>query len=127
MRTRRGAVATVEGAERFAAQVASLLAGRGEPAPAGHGLVVLERGQVLAAATYRLAAPDAELVSLVTDPNHRHRGLARRLVDEVARRARSAGCSRLRACRPRADDAALAFLRRLGFEETHVTLDLGLW
>lgn len=74
----------------------------------------------------RLAAGEAEIVALVTDPNHRHRGVGRQLVLEMSRRARLAGCTLLRVRISRTDDGPLAFFRGLGFDDTHLALDLPL-
>lgn len=110
----------------MSAQAESLLALRGASVRDGQVIVVQREGVVLGVAVVRLLSPDAELVALVTDPNHRHRGVGRLLVRDLARRARIAGCTRLRVRLPRSDDAALAFFVRLGFEDTHVAFDLPL-
>lgn len=68
-------------------------------------------------------APEGVLTALVTDANARHRGVARLLLSDAARRARQAGASRLMLrCHRRRDDAH-AFYRAQGFEETHLTFD----
>jgi GNAT superfamily N-acetyltransferase len=110
----------------MSAQAESLLALCGASTRDGQVLLVQREGFVLGVAVLRLAAPDAEIVALVTDPNHRHRGVGRLLIRDMARRARIAGCSRLRIRLPRSDDAATAFFARLGFEDTHVAFDLPL-
>jgi GNAT superfamily N-acetyltransferase len=72
------------------------------------------------------AAPEAVLTALVTDANARHRGVARALIAEAARRARQQGATRLSLrCHRRRDDAH-AFYRAQGFEETHLTFDRAL-
>jgi GNAT superfamily N-acetyltransferase len=72
------------------------------------------------------AAPEAVLTALVTDANARHRGVARALIAEAARRARQQGATRLfLRCNRRRDDAH-AFYRAQGFEETHLTFDRAL-
>lgn len=107
-------------------QTEALLAMCGVRPGDGLVLVVQREGQLLGAAVVRLLAPDAEIVALVTEPNHRHRGVGRLLIREMARRARIAGCSRLRVHLPRRDDAPLSFFARLGFEDTHLAFDLRL-
>lgn len=126
MRARRVVSPTVEEDVRYSEQAEALLALCGVTTPPASALVIQHEGVVLAVASYRLTPPDAELLALVTEPNHRHRGLARRLVLEVARRARRASCERLRIHVRRADDAATAFLLRLGFEELTIAFDLRL-
>jgi [ribosomal protein S18]-alanine N-acetyltransferase len=126
MRARRVVSPTVEDDGRYAEQAEALLALCGVVFRPASALVVQHEGRVLGVATYRLAPPDAELLAVVTEPNHRHRGLGRRLVLEVARRARIAGCAGVRVNVRRADDASAAFFRRLGFDETHLALDLSL-
>lgn len=110
----------------MSAQAESLLTLCGASVRDGLVLVVQREGLVLGVGVLRLAPPDAEIVALVTDPNHRHRGVGRLLVRDMARRARIAGCSRLRVRLARSDDAPLAFFSRLGFEDTHVAFDLSL-
>ena len=116
----------VEAKEDVSARAEALLALCGASTRGGTVLVAEEAGEVLGVAVLRLAAPDAEIVALVTDPNARHRGVGRRLVEEMARRARIAACTRLRVRLPRADDATSCFFRALGFDDTHVALDLPL-
>lgn len=65
----------------------------------------------------------ARLSCLMTDANHRHAGVGRRLVDEAARLARIEGCGALFVRAPNAEDALAAFYAALGFEQTHVTFD----
>lgn len=115
-----------ESGPAMSAQAESLLALCGASVRDGQVLIVQREGLVLGVGVLRLAAPDAEIVALVTDPNHRHRGVARRLVREMARRARIGGCERLRVRLARSDDAPMAFFARLGFEDTHVAFDLSL-
>lgn len=107
-------------------QAESLLALCGAAVRGGQVLIVQRGGLVLGVGVLRLAAPDAEIVALVTDPNYRHHGVGRLLVREMARRARVGGCARLRVRLRRSDDAPLAFFARLGFEDTHVAFDLPL-
>jgi len=72
------------------------------------------------------AAPEGVLTALVTEANARHKGVARVLLADVARRARQAGAQRLTLrCHRRRDDAH-AFYRALGFDETHLTFDRAL-
>lgn len=107
-------------------QAEALLTLHGALALEGTRLVVHRDGVVLGVATVRLSSPTAELLSVLVDPNHRHRGLGRRLIAETVRRARIAGCTRLWVHLPRTADGALGFFRHLGFEDTHVALDLRL-
>lgn len=92
----------------------------------GTVLLAQNEGQVVGVAVLRIQQPEAEIRALVTDPNYRHKGAGRTLVLEMTRRARAAGCERLRIHIPRSDDAAHGFFRALGFEDTHVALDLVL-
>lgn len=110
----------------MSAKVESLLALCGASVRDGSVLVARDADDVVGVAVLRLVAPDAEIVALVTDPNHRHRGVGRELVLEMARRARTGGCTRLRIRLARSDDATVAFFRALGFDDTHVALDLPL-
>lgn len=110
----------------MSAQAESLLALCGASVREGQVLVVQREGLVLGVGVLRVAPPDAEILALVTDPNHRHRGVARLLIREMGRRARSGGCERLRIRLPRSDDSAHAFFLRLGFEDTHLAFDLSL-
>ena len=62
----------------------------------------------------------------MTDPNHRHRGVGRQLVLEMCARARQAQCKLLRVRISKTEDGVLGFFRGLGFEDTHLALDLTL-
>ena len=115
-----------ESGPRMSAQAESLLALCGASVRDGQVLIVQREGFVLGVAVLRITSPDAEIVALVTEPNSRHRGVGRLLIRDMVRRARIAGCSKLRIRLPRSDDAALAFFARLGFEDTHVAFDLSL-
>lgn len=128
MRTKRVVETTIEEptSAQSHAQAQALLELCGARLTDGVVLVISRERTVLGVCVVRLQAPDAELVALVTDPNARHRGVGRRLVLESVRRARIAGCSRLRVRLPRVNDAAFAFFRRLGFDDTHVAFDLTL-
>ncbi|MBL8920904.1 MAG: GNAT family N-acetyltransferase [Myxococcaceae bacterium] len=127
MKAKRVVETTVEeSGPAMGAQAESLLALCGASVRDGQVLIVQRAGVVLGVGVLRLAAPDAEIVALVTDPNYRHHGVGRLLVREMARRARVAGCARLRVRLRRSDDAPLAFFARLGFEDTHVAFDLPL-
>ena len=62
------------------------------------------------------ARPQAWLTALVTDALARHRGVARALLEEAARRVRLAGGTGLRVgCQPQRDDLR-AFFCATGFE-----------
>ena len=102
----------------------SLLSLCGSALREGTVLIAQEGDELFGVAVLRLHAGEAEIVSLVTDPNHRHRGIARQLVLEMSRRARLAGCTRLRVRISRTDDGVVGFFRGLGFEDTHLALDL---
>ncbi|MBS1148306.1 MAG: Acetyltransferase family [Myxococcaceae bacterium] len=62
------------------------------------------------------ARAEAWLTALVTDAPARHRGIARALLEEAARRARQAGGDRLRLGCPLERDDLRAFLAAAGFE-----------
>ena len=104
----------------------SLLSLCGGTVREGTVLIAQEGDELLGVAVLRLHAGEAEILSLVTDPNHRHRGVGRQLVLEMSRRARLAKCSVLRVRISRTDDGVLGFFRGLGFDDTHVALDLVL-
>jgi ribosomal protein S18 acetylase RimI-like enzyme len=92
----------------------------------GTVLVAQEGDEVLGVAVLQLGARHAEILALVTDPNFRHRGVGRQLVLEMSKRARRAGCELLRVRLPKSDDGAVGFFRGLGFDDTHLALDLAL-
>jgi ribosomal protein S18 acetylase RimI-like enzyme len=92
----------------------------------GTVLIAQEGDELLGVAVFRLHPGEAELLALVTDPNHRHHGVGRQLVFEVSQRARLAGCSRLRVRVSRTEDGVVGFFRGLGFDDTHLALDLTL-
>lgn len=102
----------------------SLLSLCGATLREGTVLIAQEDDELLGVAVLRLHAGEAEIVALVTDPNHRHRGVGRQLVLEMSRRARLAGCARLRMRISRTDDGVVGFFRGLGFDDTHLALDL---
>jgi ribosomal protein S18 acetylase RimI-like enzyme len=104
----------------------SLLSLCGATVREGTVLIAQEGDELLGAAVLRLHEGEAEILSLVTDPNHRHRGVGRQLVLEMSRRARLAGCTLLRVRISRTDDGVLGFFRGLGFDDTHLALDLTL-
>lgn len=107
-------------------QAESLLSLCGARWREGTVLIAQEDDELLGVAVLRLHAGEAEILSLVTDPNHRHRGVGRQLVLEMSRRARLAGCTRLRVRLSRTNDGVVGFFRGLGFEDTHLALDLTL-
>lgn len=98
----------------------------GQSTREGTVLIAEEAGEVVGVAVWQPGVRSAEVLALVTDPNHRHRGVARELVLELARRARAAGCTLLRVRLRKSDDGAVAFFRALGFDDTHLALDLSL-
>lgn len=62
------------------------------------------------------ARPEGWLTALVTDAHHRHRGIARVLLEEVTRRVRQQGGDRLRIGIPAQRDDVRAFLAATAFE-----------
>ena len=104
----------------------SLLSLCGATLREGTVLIAQEGDELLGVAVLRLHAGEAEILSLVTDPNHRHQGVGRQLVLEMSRRARVARCTVLRVRIAKTDDAVLGFFRGLGFDETHLAFDLEL-
>ena len=71
-------------------------------------------------------APSAQLTALVTDRNARRHGVGRALTRAAAQIAREAGCEKLYVRTNRRRQESPPFYRSLGFEETHLTLDLRL-
>lgn len=104
----------------------SLLSLCGATLREGTVLIAQEDDELLGVAVLRLHAGEAEILALVTDPNHRHRGVGRQLVLEMSKRARQARCTVLRVRIARTEDGVLGFFRGLGFDETHLALDLTL-
>lgn len=104
----------------------ALLALGGHTLRDGTVLVAQDGEEVLGVSVLRLGGADAEILAVVTDPNHRHRGVGRELVLEMAHRARKAGCTLLRIRVPKTQDGVVGFFRALGFDETHLALDLPL-
>lgn len=121
---RRGPRTAVK--EAVNAQAEALLSLGGWHVREGTVLVAQTGDDVVGVAMLRLGARDAEVLTVITDANHRHRGVGRALMQEMVRRARLAGCRRLHVRFPLADDASAGFFRALGFEVTQVTLDLAL-
>ncbi len=88
------------------------------------GVLVAETdGRPAALIAYQLiehlerAAPTCRITALVSDPQHRRRGAAARLLAAVEELARKRGCDRLEVTtRPRREDA-LAFYLGAGFTE----------
>jgi len=123
VRLKRVVETTVEaGRPELLAQAEALLALVGSRVDDGTVLVVVRGGEVLGASVVRVCGLDADLLAL----NHRHRGIGRRLVVESVRRARIAGCRRLRVRLPKTLDGLATFFAHLGFEETQLALDLEL-
>jgi ribosomal protein S18 acetylase RimI-like enzyme len=104
----------------------ALLSLCGQALREGTVLIAQEGDELLGVAVLRLSRGEAEIVALVTDPNRRHQGVGRRLVLEMSQRARLAGCLKLRVRIAKTDDAVLTFFQGLGFEDTHLALDLTL-
>ncbi len=107
-------------------QAEALLSLSGQRLREGTVLIAQEGEELLGVAVLKLSGGEAEIVSLVTDPNHRHRGVGRQLVLEMCKRARLAGCGVLRVRIAKTDDGVLGFFRGLGFDDTHLALDLAL-
>ncbi|MGV3624342.1 MAG: GNAT family N-acetyltransferase [Archangium sp.] len=112
--------------EAVNAQAEALLSLGGWNVREGTVLVVQRADEVLGVGLLRLGVRDAEVLTVITDLNHRHRGVGRSLVLEMMRRAKLAGCRRLHVRFSLVDDAAAGFFRAMGFEVTQVTLDLAL-
>ena len=104
----------------------SLLSLCGATLREGTVLIAQEGDELLGVAVLRLYSGEAEILALVTDPNHRHRGIGRQLVLEMSQRARAAKCTVLRIRISRTDDGVVGFFRGLGFDDTHLALDLTL-
>jgi ribosomal protein S18 acetylase RimI-like enzyme len=104
----------------------SLLSLCGATLREGTVLIAQEDDELLGVGVLRLHAGEAEILALVTDPNHRHRGVGRQLVLEMCKRARQARCTVLRVRISRTEDGVHGFFRGLGFEDTHLALDLKL-
>jgi ribosomal protein S18 acetylase RimI-like enzyme len=104
----------------------ALLSLCGQSTREGTVLIAQEGDELLGVAVLRLGDPHAEILALVTDPNARHRGVGRQLVLEMCRRARAAGCRLLRVRVSKTDDGVHGFFRSLGFDDTHLALDLTL-
>lgn len=92
--------------------------GRPDGGRAVAGVGALEVGHLL-----HREEPHAHLTTLVTDREHRHRGIARALVSELERVALSRGCGLLHLLTHRRRDDAHAFYRALGFDESHLAFD----
>jgi N-acetylglutamate synthase-like GNAT family acetyltransferase len=71
-------------------------------------------------------APSAQLTALVTDRAARRHGVGRALTRAAAEIAREAGCEKLYVRTNRRRLESPPFYRILGFEETHLTVDLPL-
>ncbi|MDP2276399.1 MAG: GNAT family N-acetyltransferase [Archangium sp.] len=104
----------------------SLLSLCGATLREGTVLIAQAGDDLLGVAVLRLYEGEAEILALVTDPNHRHQGVGRQLVLEMSRRARVARCTVLRVRIAKTDDAVLGFFRGLGFDETYLAFDLSL-
>jgi ribosomal protein S18 acetylase RimI-like enzyme len=59
--------------------------------------------------------PDARLEDFIIHPGYRRQGIGERLLDEVFRRAREAGCARLTLLTDHTNESAIRFYRRAGF------------
>ncbi len=122
--TKRGPRTAVK--ETVNAQAEALLALGGFRARDGTVLIAEVGPDVVGVAVLRLCDGEAEVLALLTAPNHRHRGVARALVHEMSKRAKAAGCQRLRVRVDKARDDVPAFFRALGFDESQLALDLRL-
>src|SRR3954466_9835736 len=87
----------------------SLLSLCGATLREGTVLIAQEGDELLGVGVLRLYAGDAEILALVTDPNHRHRGTGGQLVLERVKRARQSRCTLLRVRISRTDDGVVGF------------------
>jgi ribosomal protein S18 acetylase RimI-like enzyme len=78
----------------------------------GRTIAAIDQGAVVGFATFSHHSEHVELEALFVDPNHRRRGHAMRLVDEVVDVARRAGVARVEVT---ANDHASAFYDAAGF------------
>ena len=69
----------------------------------------------------RIDRPALKLVNLAVAPDHAGQGLARRLLDEAARRAQAEGLTRLELVTHAGMQATRAMYRHLGWSEDRVT------
>ncbi|MGH6947898.1 MAG: GNAT family N-acetyltransferase [Kiloniellales bacterium] len=83
--------------------------------PGGLGLLALEQGQPLGLLLARLAADEAEILTLGVAPEARRRGLARALLAAAAERLGQAGARRLQLEVAEDNLTALALYRASGF------------
>ena len=81
--------------------------------PGVFGLIDARGGMILA----RLAADEAEVLTVAVVPERRQQGLGARLVSEAAREARRLGAARLFLEVSTRNPAARALYRTLGFEQ----------
>jgi ribosomal-protein-alanine N-acetyltransferase len=71
--------------------------------------------QAVGFSLFRTVADEAELLLLAVAPEHQHRGIGRRLLEQFVEQARAAGASRVH-LEVRDGNPAVAMYRRAGFE-----------
>ena len=106
-----GGVSFLPGDDLVRARRADLLALAGRPDAAA----LRERLGAVRLLFAAVAPEDMYLSRIAVEPEHRGRGLGRRLVHEVVKAARSEGCPRIRLDVDAENEAALALYDRLGF------------
>lgn len=92
--------------------IAELLA-----SPGVEGWLLQHEGKSVGFALCRVAADEAELLTIAVDPDHRRRGAARRLLDSIAAHAQSRGAHALFLEVGADNPAARALYDRKGFKE----------
>jgi ribosomal-protein-alanine N-acetyltransferase len=85
--------------------------------PGASCLIAASDGEPVAFALVRSAAGEAEIITIATRPFARRRGVARRLLLEIAARLEEGGGKDLFIEVARSNDAAVALYRALGFAE----------
>ena len=82
--------------------------------------VVRLDGRVIAFCNYWLVTTELHILAIATHPDHRGRGIARRLLDHVLDVARATGCSLATLEVRRSNVPAIALYERAGFKTVHV-------
>lgn len=89
----------------------------GEDPALGRALLLDGDGGVLAAVVYSRVLDLAEIQNVVSDPDYRRQGLARRLLEAVLAQLRAEGAERCMLEVRVSNAPAIALYRRLGFAE----------